>query len=207
MGQTQPTTPPPTRTRARLIAATAALLGALLVLAGCGTGSSGVTRPSGLATDGVTGNAVNLYAPNGRKHAPTAEGPELAGDGTVSTANHPGKVVVINVWASWCAPCRKEAPGLAAASSTTEGKAQFVGLNIRDQLAAAQAFERTFKIPYPSIQDPDAAQLMKFSGVMAVNAIPTTLVVDARGGLAAQITGPVDEKTLVQIITDVAEAR
>ncbi|MCT1357924.1 TlpA family protein disulfide reductase [Rothia kristinae] len=123
------------------------------------------------------------------------------------TTDHPGKVVVVNVWASWCGPCRKEAPDLAAASRDTAKTARFVGLNIRDDREAAQAFTRAFKTPYPSIFDPEGKQLVKFSGQLSTTAIPTTLVIDRAGRSAARITGPVDRDTLAALITDTANGK
>ncbi|GMA19221.1 TlpA family protein disulfide reductase [Arsenicicoccus piscis] len=128
-------------------------------------------------------------------------------DGRTVTTGHPGKVVVVNVWASWCGPCRKEAPDLAAASRDTAGTSRFVGLNIRDQRDAAQAFSRAFNTPYPSIFDPEGKQLVKFSGQLTTTAIPTTLVIDRHGRSAARITGPVDRRTLVELITDTAKGK
>ena len=82
----------------------------------------------------------------------------------MSTADYPGKVVVVNVWGSWRGPCRKEAPDLAAASQDSADVAQFIGLNIRDyDPAPARAFVRAFNVPYPSIYDPRGAELVKFT--------------------------------------------
>lgn len=149
---------------------------------------------------------MQLYQHGQRKPASTAEGPDVRTGGNVTT-DHPGKVVVVNVWASWCGPCRKEAPDLAAASRDTAKTARFVGLNIRDDREAAQAFTRAFKTPYPSIFDPEGKQLVKFSGQLSTTAIPTTLVIDRAGRSAARITGPVDRDTLAALITDTANGK
>ena len=110
-------------------------------------------------------------------------------------------------WTASCPPCRKEAPDLAAASRDTAKTARFVGLNIRDDREAAQAFTRAFKTPYPSIFDPEGKQLVKFSGQLSTTAIPTTLVIDRAGRSAARITGPVDRDTLAALITDTANGK
>ena len=92
--------------------------------------------------------------------------PEVAGPGagqrrTLSSKGYPGRVVVINVWGSWCAPCRKEAPDLQAASAETAATAQFLGINTKDlDPAPAEAFVRANKITYPSIYDPSGQTLL-----------------------------------------------
>src|SRR5215208_3332749 len=98
----------------------------------------------------------------------------VTGGGAVSSADYRGKVLVLNVWGSWCAPCRKEAPDLAAASKETAKVAHFVGPNIRDYDAApARAFVRAFNVPYPFIYDPGGAQLVKFTE-LPPSGIPST---------------------------------
>lgn len=184
--------------------AAAAVTSALIVLvAGCGATSKASGSAEGAKYEPASVPGVKLFKPSQRQPAAVAEGPRLTGKGSVST-DHPGRVVVINVWASWCGPCRKEAPDLAAASHKTAKAARFTGLNIRDQRAAAEAFARAAKMPYPSIFDPEGEQLVKFSGQLSTTAIPTTLVIDKQHRSAARITGPVDEDTLVQLITDIA---
>lgn len=191
-----------TRARALVLAA---VLTALALTAGCATTGSSSSAATGAAGSGPA-PGVQLYKPDQRKPASVAEGPAVVGGGTVST-DHPGMVVVVNVWASWCGPCRKEAPDLAAASRDTAKVARFVGLNIRDDREAAQAFSRAVKTPYPSIFDPEGKQLVKFSGQLSTTAIPTTLVIDRRRRSAARITGPVDRDTLVALITDTANGK
>ncbi|PFG69082.1 thiol-disulfide isomerase/thioredoxin [Propionibacteriaceae bacterium ES.041] len=191
------------QTAARTVALAAVVL-SLALAAGC-TKSIDPASPS---KDGSAGPAsgVQLYQPGQRKPASTAEGPDVRTGENVTT-DHPGKVVVVNVWASWCGPCRKEAPDLAAASRDTAETARFVGLNIRDDHEAAQAFTRAFKTPYPSIFDPEGKQLVRFSGQLSATAIPTTLVIDRDRLSAARITGPVDRDTLVALITDTADGK
>ena len=117
-------------------------------------------------------------------------------------------VVVVNLWAMWCAPCRKEAPALEAAARRTAGRATFVGLNTRDlDQAPAQAFVRAFDITYPSVFDPDGRELLKFGTDLPPSAIPSTLVVDAQGRIAARVLGEVTEATLVGLVDDVAAGK
>jgi len=138
---------------------------------------------------------------------PVVSGRSLEGT-TVSTADYEGQVLVLNVWGSWCAPCRKEAPALQAASARTAEVAQFVGIATKDaDPAPAQAFVRANGITYPSIYDPTGATLLTFAGTLPPSAIPSTLVVDREGRLAARVLGPISERTLVDLVDDVAAGK
>lgn len=180
------------------------LMALVVVLTGCsGGGGAGGSSESGF----VAGDSgLTMVPPEERRPAPVVEGPGLDG-GTVTTA-HPGKVVVINVWGSWCAPCRKEAPALQAASQQTADLAQFIGIDTRDaERAPAQAFQRTFGITYPSIYDPDGRTLLQFSGELPPSGIPSTLVIDPQGRIAARQIGEIDQNTLVGLVEDAAAGR
>lgn len=175
-------------------------LAGVLVVTGCSGGSGGETG----FVAGKTG--LTRVAPADRQAAPVATGQGLDG-GTVTTG-HPGKVVVINVWGSWCEPCRAEAPALEQAWQDTQDVAQFVGIDTRDpDPGPARAFVRTFNITYPSIYDPQARSLLEFSGHLPPSGIPSTLIIDAEGRIAARIIGEVDRNTLVGLVTDTAEGR
>jgi thiol-disulfide isomerase/thioredoxin len=179
---------------------------AVLMITGCSTTTADEpTRSSG--ENGYVGVQPQLtqIPPADRKKAPTVSGPELGTDKTISTADYAGKVIVINVWGSWCAPCRKEAPDLQAASVRTKGKAQFLGITSRDATPATPlAFVRSNKITYPSIFDPDGATLLTFARDLPPSAIPSTLILDAEGRVAVRILGQITETTLVAMIDDVA---
>ena len=140
-----------------------------------------------------------------RKGAPSIEGPLVDGSSSASIS-HPGRVVVVNVWQPTCGPCRGEADALEVAARTTAKEATFVGLDVVDQRAAAQAFLRTSGSSYPHIFDPDAQQLLKFHGILPVQAIPSTAVIDKEGRIAARIIGPVSAQTLTQLIDEVASS-
>lgn len=184
----------------RLLAA----LVAVLLVAGCAG-----TQSQEHADDGAIGftlgdGTVTIVPPASRQQAPQLAGPSLADEQeTISTADFPGKVLVINVWGSWCAPCRHEAPELVEAHEQLGDDVQFLGLNTRDLTPPpAQAFVRSFGIDYPNIFDPDGTLLLGF-GQLPPKAIPSTIVVDKQGNVAARVIGEVDATTLVGIVGDV----
>lgn len=181
-----------------------ALALAALLLAACSPAAGG-SGSDGEGTVGfATGDGTVTIVPEAeREPAPVLEGPSLDG-GTLSTADFAGSAIVINVWGSWCAPCRSEAPELVEAAERLGDGAQFLGLNTRDlDEAPARAFVRAFEIPYPNIFDPDGALLLGF-GQLPPKAIPSTLVIDAEGRVAARVIGEVNANTLVELVGDVA---
>lgn len=163
------------------------------------------------STDGfVAGDGtLTVVPPAERKPAPLIAGTTLDGKGwSIAVDSRAGMVIVYNVWGSWCAPCRAEAPALVAASKRTADKARFVGINTRDlDMAAPQAFVRTFDVPYVNLYDPDGALLLEFSGQLPPSAIPSTLLVDPDGRIAARIIGETTEATLVGVIEDLAAGK
>jgi len=189
----------------RTVAATALCLGLAGTLAACGsTGSDPVRNSQAGYVSGDGG--VTILSPDQRPDAPIVSGPRLgATDTTLETRPEAGKVLVLNVWGSWCAPCREEAPELVAAAARTADRATFIGLNTRDlDPIPAEAFERTFGITYPSIYDPSGKLLLEFSDQLPPSGIPSTLVVDPEGRVAARIIGKTTESTLVGVIDDIA---
>lgn len=185
-------------------------VGASLLLAGCS--ATGANGPAGGADQqGYVGSsgALTRIDPARRTPGPVVTGIRLGDDKlTVSTADYPGKVLVLNVWGSWCTPCRQEAAGLQAASVATKADAQFIGLNTRDPSPAAPAaFLRTHAITYPSIFDPSGQSLLQLSGQVPPSAIPSTLVLDRQGRVAIRVLGQVSEATLTDMVGEVAAGR
>ena len=112
-----------------------------------------------------------------------------------------GQVVVLNTWGSWCAPCRTEAGALAEVARETEGEVAFLGINVRDNPDSARAFERRYEMPYPSIRDSDAdAVLLALGGALTWAAIPSTVVLDDEGRVAARIIGATTASTLRAVV-------
>jgi thiol-disulfide isomerase/thioredoxin len=118
-------------------------------------------------------------------------------DEVLDLADLRGQVVVINVWGLWCVPRREEAPVLARLFvEYADDGVQFVGVNIKDNRAAAVAFERRYGITYPSIEDGDGRALPALSRHVPAQAVPVTLVLDRQGRVAARVIGVVREATL-----------
>jgi thiol-disulfide isomerase/thioredoxin len=183
-------------------------LAAMLLLAACTTpGADEQAGSSGQGYPNVRGNLTRI-PPDQRRELPAVSGPALGRHKTISTQDYRGKVVVINVWGSWCPPCRKEAPDLQAASVETKNVAQFIGITSKDyDPAPAEAFVRTFKITYPSIYDPTGKVLLAFAGELPPSAIPSTMIIDPQGRLAVRVLSEVSKITLVDMINDVADGR
>ncbi len=186
---------------------TAAALAAMLILAACAsTGADEQTPSAGQVGYPEVARNLTRVPPDQRKELPTVSGPALGSNQTISTQDFRGKIVVINVWGSWCPPCRKEAPDLQAASVETKDIAQFVGITSKDyDPAPAEAFVRSFEITYPSIYDPTGKVLLAFAGELPPSAIPTTMIIDRQGRLAVRVLSEVSKITLVDMINDVAD--
>lgn len=115
-----------------------------------------------------------------------------------------GDVVVVNFWYAACAPCRAEAPDLSELSQTfSDDDVKFLGVNVRDKLATAQAFASKYGIEYPSIIDTDSGSAaIGFASTVPANAVPTTMVLDRDGRVAARILGQFDKSILSTLIRD-----
>ncbi|MGO1166813.1 MAG: TlpA family protein disulfide reductase [Janibacter sp.] len=140
------------------------------------------------------------------EEADRGEPVELAGDTirdtTWDSADHRGSVVVVNLWASWCGPCAKEAPHLVDAHDALKGKdVEFVGIDYRESSVAtglAQAKEWGFT--WPSVYDKSGSTALDMQGKMTTQ--PSTAVLDGEGRIAAVVLGPVTENTLVGVVED-----
>lgn len=176
------------KTMKRLGIKQGAVLLSLLMLNACGGGSS-TNEESFISGSG----AVTFIKPAARITAPVLQGP-LLGGGDLEV--HDG-IAVVNVWASWCSPCRAEAPTLEALAEKYPD-VHFVGILTRDSQPNALAFVRKFKITYPTLVDDSI--LAEFRGSLPANAIPTTLIIDRNGKVAARISGQVTVASLSNLI-------
>lgn len=175
---------------------------ATAALVGCSNNPSASSDTGFAQGDG----SFTRIAPDKRKPLPELTGTDLD-EKPLTTAGRAGKVLVINVWGSWCSPCRAEAPHLVEAAKQTAGTAQFLGINTRDlDRAPAQSFVRSFSLSYPSFYDPNGALLMKLTD-LPPKAIPSTLLIDPQGRIAARVLGQVSTSTLVTAVKDLAAGR
>lgn len=154
----------------------------------------------------VSGNGVITVLDEEDRYVPEeVSGESLEGE-PLSLSSYDGKVVVINVWGAWCPPCRAEADDLAVAAKELqpEGVA-FLGINTRDTSRDnALSFQRSREVPYPSIYDPSGRTLLAFRGSLRPNSIPSTLVLDEQGRVAATVLGELTSaRTLVSLVEEV----
>jgi len=175
-----------------------------LTLAACGAaGDSKASGPSAASAD--RGQSAFTQYPTGKRPAAPSISGKLINGGTLNLADWRGNVVVINIWGSWCAPCRAEAPTLKKVSDATrELGVRFAGFDSRDNDAAGRAFERTYKITYPSFRDPDGQLVLRFDGRVPVSAVPSTVLIDRSGRIAARIIGPASYDTLNTVVRELA---
>jgi peroxiredoxin len=189
------------RTKRRAVVLVAAVgTGALLLvvlLAGWATsGSRSVADIDG------NPNAV-LYAVGHRPTAPEFTASTLTGS-RLSLSSYRGRVVVLNFWGSWCVPCREEAPALAvAAEQYRSAGVAFLGVDVRDTTASAEAFVRSFGITYPSVSDSSSQITLDFTAVVPIAGTPTTLVIDRTGRIAGAVFGAATYAELTAILNQV----
>jgi thiol-disulfide isomerase/thioredoxin len=174
---------------------------AVTLLAACGPSESGAGDVVGqgfVSGDGT----VQQWEPDEREDPVVVEGTTFEGD-EVSTADWAGDVVVLNTWYAGCAPCRAEAPELVAiATERADDGVHLLGINTEDDAGAALAFQRTFEVPYPSIEDRSGQVVAGLSGVVPLQAVPSTVVLDAEGRVASRVVGQVSGSTLDGLIDD-----
>lgn len=171
------------------------LISALIIgLAGCSAEPE--TDTGFVSGDG----SVTVLNPDAREVAPILVGQDLDGQ-EISTADFPGEILVLNVWASWCAPCRAEAPALEeVAEEFIDQGVQLIGLNTRDSKASANNFVRKYQVSFPSIVDTDGRLQLQFRETLPPQAIPSTIVIDQSGRVAARALGAIEASTLSAII-------
>ncbi|WP_217170108.1 TlpA disulfide reductase family protein [Streptomyces sp. AC512_CC834] len=187
------------RARRRVVLTTGAAAVVLLATA-C---SSGGTSGGGGDTGFVTGaDGISTVDKGERADAPDLSGKTVDG-GQLDVDDYKGKVVVLNVWGSWCPPCRAEAKNFETVYQDVKDQGvQFVGINTRDtSTGPARAFEKEFGVSYPSLYDPTGKLMLRFEkGTLNPQAIPSTLIIDRDGNVAARTLQALSEEKLRKML-------
>jgi peroxiredoxin len=181
--------------------ALALVFAALAVLAGCSTGSHAVDVNNGGEFRFVAATPSGEVIPAAeRASAPKFSG-TLLGGGTFSSEELSGDVAVLNFWGSWCPPCRVETPQFQQVYTEVQARGvQFLGLNVKEtDEQFATAFVKEKGITFPSLYDPRGEIALAFRDYPA-NAIPSTIVLDRDGRVAAVYTGAVAEDDLRSVL-------
>jgi cytochrome c biogenesis protein CcmG/thiol:disulfide interchange protein DsbE len=172
-----------------------ALAGVLALVALLGYGVASKREDTSIDTQLAAGK---------RPAVPATTLPKLDGGGNVALSSYRGKVVVLNFWASWCGPCRTEAPLLERWHRKLRNQqASVVGVDVLDVTGDAQAFIREHGLSYPQLRDADGSKLKRFDIV----GYPETIVLDRQGRIAATARGPVDERFFTQRVMPLVKER
>ena len=194
--------------RAAVLVLLALLSVTLLSVAGCSTGTDAVARGGSFEFVSPGGQTDIFYDP------PADRGTvgDLAGESllepgtTISLDEYRGRVVVLNVWGSWCGPCRAEADDLQRVADTGGDRVSVLGIDVRDSRSAAADFVRNYELSYPSIYDPPGRSLFALRGVPR-SVVPLTVVLDRQHRVAAVFLRPVLASDLLPVVRRVgAEA-
>jgi thiol-disulfide isomerase/thioredoxin len=192
-------------TLAVVVVAVAAAVVAVVALAG--GGGRGLAPEAATGQVELVGSGVAVVPEAERPPLPAFSGRTLDGK-ELDLASLRGRPLVLNFWASWCGPCRAEQQGLELASRTLAGRdVRMVGVNIRDDRGAAASYLEEFGVGYPSLFDRPAVLSARL-GALGPQAPPYTLVVDARGRVAARVFGALpggDPRRQAALLTDLVE--
>jgi peroxiredoxin len=182
------------------------LLAAGLLLGGCVSAAparKAATGPMAASASGAPGTTI--FPVSQRRPAPALTGSTLDGHRLALAELTGSGVVVINVWASWCTSCTEESAALAAVAADRRA-VRFLGIDELDPPAKARTFLASVGTTYPQLADPEGTVLRALT-LLPQSAIPSTLLVDSRGRMAARVIGPVTEKELRRLILAVGSAR
>jgi thiol-disulfide isomerase/thioredoxin len=164
-----------------------------VLLAGCGRDQPASTLVG-----------IEAVSSQDRSDVPVIAGTTLDGQ-PLDVADLRGRIVIVNSWASWCAPCREETPAFVELSKGVDpADVAIVGLNVTDDEAAAQAFVDEFDVPYPSIVDAEGDILATIPGVPP-SSLPSTVILDREGRIAARVIGATDAMELATLIAAIMD--
>lgn len=183
---------------------------AALLLTGCATGNDAVVSGGGEFQFVAPGGQTKIrYDAAQRQKAPEIGGENLLEQGkTIKVGDFPGKVVVLNLWGSWCSPCRDEVDDLERVyEQTKDSGVQFLGIDVRDEIRSAAAdFVRDHKQTYPSIYDPPGRSLLGLRGYPR-NAIPSTILLDRQHRVAAVFLSKLSDAELLPVVKELAKEK
>ncbi|MCN9243381.1 TlpA family protein disulfide reductase [Streptomyces sp. RY43-2] len=179
--------------------AAALVTAAALSLTGCDNSGAGGDRAHYVTdADGISTVRKADRQPAGAMKGETLDGKRL------DVADLRGKVVVMNVWGSWCVPCRAEIPNFVKVAKAVKGKGvEFVGINTREaSRTQAVAFEKDFHVDYPSLYDPTGKLVLAGfpKGTLNPQTLPSTIVLDQDGKIAARSLQGLSEERLRKMI-------
>jgi len=183
----RPTRLAPVTSRALIALAAAPAAAAVLLAAGCGSTTAG-------------GGAAQVTPAADRPAAVPVSVPRLGGPGDITIGRPGARPTVVNLWASWCGPCKEEMPAVQRFASANPG-VRVVGIAIDDAPDAARDFAREVGVTFPLGVDSD-------DGVgdgYGVTGLPTTFLLDRQGRLASTWAGPVTEENLTTLVSSLGE--
>ncbi len=195
--------------RARRTIRAAVLLGCVAALLTACSGADPLSEQyrSGTTKNYVAGDGSVLEIAQANRGASVEFSGTTQDGSTVGSADFLGAPLVVNFWYAACAPCRVEAADLNAIHDETAPKGvEFLGVNVRDGADTAKAFMKTFAVSYPTVidqTDRSGGVLLAFSNYVAANTVPTTIVLDKQGRVAARISGLADPSTLRSLVDTV----
>ena len=189
--------------RRRIAAGVVALAAAsVLLLTGCASDPLADQFREGSGKNYIAGDGtISVYAADDRGEPIEFAGETVDGD-NYDSADAAGQVQVVNFWYAGCAPCRVEAPILEEVYEGADGDdVSFVGVNVRDQAGTAASFEDDYGVTYPSILDVNEGSVqLAFAGPVPPAAVPTTIVLDQEGRVAARVLGQLEEASILDSI-------
>ena len=193
--------------RRRLITAVAVAALSVSALVGCSSDPLAQQYLAGDNKNYIAGDGSVTEIAIGNRGKPIEFSGETQSGAKVSSAQYRGHVLVVNFWYAGCAPCRAEAGDLEKVYNNSKGAGtNFLGVNVRDQAATIVSFNEKFGITYPSVIDQNGQMQLAFASDVPPNAVPTTLVLDAQGRVAARILGQIRDASILQtIVNDVAK--
>ncbi|QUH05280.1 TlpA family protein disulfide reductase [Saccharopolyspora erythraea] len=190
----------------RLLVRAALALSAVALVGGCATAGEDAVAKGGEFTFVSPGGQTRIfYPPQERGRLTSLHGENLLEKGQdLGIADFHGKVVVLNVWGSWCGPCRSEADDLQAVQDKTAAQGvQMLGVNVRDNRSAAVDFHRDRGLTYPSIFDPSGRSLLALKNFPR-STVPATIILDRQHRVAAIFLTDLLEKDLLPEVQRIA---